>query len=678
MTDFDAAIQKTLKQATKLTTKLEAEVLFNKNLLFFKSKMPSLYDFYKDYKPENLFLAFDENDSVNVVNKSGKYVYSESPVSFACSQVEAFCKKPNVKYLTFQDTGPESGYLHQKLMRRLFESYKYSENNFNRVYLSTPEHLQTVVVLGVGLGYHIHELLSQKYVNNLCIYDPHPESMYLSMHTVDWEKIVALFDAVGKNIEFCIGIDTKASYKQICDFFNRVGVFNVVKCYIYKHYDSVEVKELYDYIMRDILNVAIGFGFYDDERVGFSHTLSNLKNGYGIARKSLTVREDISDQVAIIVGNGPSLDKHVDFLRENQDKAILISCGSALSSLEKKGIKPHLHCEMERPYGVYAWLNDGTSAEFRQGIKFFGLNTVYPDVFGLFDESYILPKPNDLGSTFMVSLMDQNENNTLVMADMCNPTVSNLGASLCVTLGIRDIVIVGVDLGMPNAAEHHSKDSQYYTQSINYEQSFLDQGMYKIPGNFQEEVWSTVVFDTARHNFERMIDRYKVNIANINDGAKIRGAISCHAEDISIENTQKSPAEDLEERLGRVFYNEGLGDPSRFKESEFFEELALAIDYTKRCFDRDISSIEDAYMVMREVHFYLNSSGKMGFMTRGILKGTANYVAATFISVLAAAKAEDIPKAYSEMREVYLDFLDEVVDDAKSNLFKLDTYNNYG
>ena len=38
----------------------------------------------------------------------------------------------------------------------------------------------------------------------------------------------------------------------------------------------------------------------------------------------------------------------MDFLRENQDKIIIISCGTTLKALLKNNITPDIHVEMER------------------------------------------------------------------------------------------------------------------------------------------------------------------------------------------------------------------------------------------------------------------------------------------------------------------------------------------
>ena len=54
------------------------------------------------------------------------------------------------------------------------------------------------------------------------------------------------------------------------------------------------------------------------------------------------------EQPVFVVGNGPSLDSSLAFLKKNSDDIIIISCGTAIRALLKNNIKPDLHIEMER------------------------------------------------------------------------------------------------------------------------------------------------------------------------------------------------------------------------------------------------------------------------------------------------------------------------------------------
>ena len=90
---------------------------------------------------------------------------------------------------------------------------------------------------------------------------------------------------------------------------------------------------------------GLGLGFFDDEQQGFAHTIHNINAGYAFFSHGADI-ENLPP--VLLIGNGPSLDSHVNFIRQHQADSIIISCGTALSSLAKVGIKPDFHVEMER------------------------------------------------------------------------------------------------------------------------------------------------------------------------------------------------------------------------------------------------------------------------------------------------------------------------------------------
>jgi len=672
-------IELALKKAEALQKNLMAQKTFEKNMVFLKEKLPSLFNYFQSYKSERLQLILDAQGSYNIQNPDGVCVYQGNPEEFSYRQCQRFLEKPNLKYLTFKDDGVvKTDFIHQRLMKNMFSFYDEHVAGRINVYYKTPETLQTLIVMGVGLGYHIETLVKEKQVRNLCIYEPHTDAFYISLHTVDWAKIVEPFLRPGFNIEFCIGKPVKDSYLFLTAFFARIGMHNIIRTYLYKHYESPEVKELYELLREDLLKIALGIGFYDDERVGVAHTIANFTNKVPVARRALLQNGDVSKRAAIVIGNGPSLDANADFLRSVQGKAYLISCGTSLATLEKKGIKPDMHVEQERNLNVYDWLKGSTSAEFRKGIKFFALNTVHPKTFELFDESYMVAKPNDLGGTLLVELMERKKGNTMVLADFCNPTVTNFASSLCVTLGFRDVVLVGVDLGMLSPTEHHSKDSPYYDHQTDWDEIVKKRGLFKAKGNFRDEVWTNSILDKSRISFESLIFKYDVNFINVNDGLKINGAHSYKSSELTIEDDRELTFEnELDRRIRDVFNLEGLGEFTQEAMDSHVKHVSIILDKYRTILKHPVSNLDEVYQVLQEGHYFTRKSREVSFVAKGLLKGTLEYIASTMISILCLVPSKDVPKVYKQIAETVLPYLDEFEQDALTNIYKLDNYTNY-
>jgi hypothetical protein len=675
MTSLDEAI----KHTERLKTNLEAQELFKKNMDFLKDNLPALHNYYKDYSPVEMALAFDERGDINIQNKSGCFVYPENPEKYAEKQYSAFCNRPHVQHLTFKDEeGLDTNYVHQKLMQSLLPFYDEVNKYAANIRLKVPEKLQTVIVLGLGLGYQIKEIVNNHHVRNLCIYDPHPESFYLSLHTIDWTEIISRFLKPGYNIEFCLGKSAQDSFRYLTAFFARIGMQNIVVSYVYKHYESSDMAVLYGLLKDDLMMIALGIGFYDDERVGLAHTIENYFNKLPIARKSLLNRGDVSKRTVVIVGNGPSLDANESFLREISGKAYLISCGTALATLEKKGIKPDIHVEQERNLNQYDWISGSTSAEFRKGIKLVTLNTGHPKVPELFEESYMVAKPNDSGGNLLISLLDRSGDHSMVVADFCNPTVTNFASSLAVTLGFKNMILVGVDLGMPSPDKHHSIDSPYYDQETDWEDLIKRSGLYESAGNFQDTVWTNHVWDRSRISFEQLFHKYALNCVNVNDGLKINNTISCRAEDIELIGEHPlTLEEELEDRFKKVFYLDGLSVLNKDELRKSIDHVSIVLDKYRELMKRDVSTLDDVYMLLRDAHYFIKTNKKVNFIAKGLLQGTLQYISCTLISVLCIAKEEDIPNIFSRMVDVINHYFEKIENDIHNNIFTLDDYSNY-
>ncbi|MGE5583123.1 MAG: motility associated factor glycosyltransferase family protein [Bacillota bacterium] len=94
---------------------------------------------------------------------------------------------------------------------------------------------------------------------------------------------------------------------------------------------------------RDKLTAPPGKQALPPER-DFLLELENLWRNLPYLTGSYSVdssRNLLRGKPAILVTSGPSLNKNIDLLREIQKRAIVISCGSALAPMYKRGIVPH-------------------------------------------------------------------------------------------------------------------------------------------------------------------------------------------------------------------------------------------------------------------------------------------------------------------------------------------------
>ncbi|WP_415902742.1 6-hydroxymethylpterin diphosphokinase MptE-like protein [Neptuniibacter sp. QD29_5] len=668
------------KKLERLEKNKNIDALFTKNLNLFKEKLPPLYEEYKSYSVSELTIAFDEDDNINIRNVNGSFVYSENPYEFANKQYELFLKNARPTIIQYGDTGSAvfDDYLHQHMTTELLDLYGSGSRYISKGIKE--DYLQTVIVLGIGAGFHISRLALEKDIKNLIIYDLHLDSIYLSMHMIDWEPIVNKYCRPGYNIEFCAGKTEDESFIQLTKLFKRIGNFNLSKFYVYDHYKSKKLDGLIARVKNNAHDIVFGMGFYDDERVGLAHTVESVSQRYPVSRICLMQRKRFCDVPVILVGNGPSLDENEDFIKKNIGKAIIISCGTTLGTLEKKGIKPDIHVEQERPYNTYVWLNNSTTAEFRKGISFFALNTVHPKVYTLFDKDkrHICVKPNDLGAMYLFHCLSKVPGNGFSLAEMCNPTVTNFGLSLCTLLGLRRVIMIGVDLGVADPEDHHSKDSPYYGNTgLDFAEYIRKQGFFKAEGNLGGDVWTTHIYSMSKITIERLIAKHKMTVLNLGQGVKIDGAIPVNNGELEFDGSNVDKEKIISEILPEVFSFKNIEPLARENlQRKVSDNVHLVNDKVIQLFIPDLSEEEDINLLLRNIH-YVCKDPELGPFVLGLIEGSVNYFCSIMSSLIALSDKDDRLVIYNKARRVIIDFLEKQKADVDNRLFELDGFSNY-
>ncbi|HAV13958.1 MAG TPA: hypothetical protein DCX06_10790, partial [Opitutae bacterium] len=393
-----------------------------------------------------------------------------------------------------------------------------------------------MMVTGIGLGYHIEKISRELDVKYLCIFESQVDSLYASLHTIDWVPILEKYSTKERQIYMYLDFEPAIAMRDLGNVRHTVGYHNFITSFIYPHLSDPQTQAFLDLYSGTYGEQGQMLGFFDDEQIGFAHTFHNINAGYaffshGAATESLPP--------VLLVGNGPSLDSHVNFIRQHQADSIIISCGTALSSLAKVGIKPDFHVEMERcsiqPYYTEA----GTSDEYRRGIPLLTLNPASPNMTALFDEVCLAVKPNDAGS---ILIDDTFKNHGLSRLESCNPTVTNAGLSFVLSMGFTEVLLIGVDLGQKTAASHHSSLSVYHDLEkrskgkIRPGGAELEQSL--IPGNFGGEVYANWILRRSRSDMEHLLSLpnpvgREHAVYNLNDGALINGAIPTRYSDLN-------------------------------------------------------------------------------------------------------------------------------------------------
>lgn len=665
------ALQAIVRQAEMQQLQLQLEVTFKRNMAAFKILSPQIYDQFIDYQPKELRLIYTEEGYLSLVNfqLNNKPVYASEPKKFTNQQFDAFCRAPMLSNISFAPTKIHNEeHIHPKTLNNLIGHYQEIKQDIKK-HINVP--IGFMLVTGCGLGYHIERMCHELDIRNLCIFDPHKDSFYASLHTIDWVSILQKMTSNGRMLKLLIGVDHKDAMVDLKMQADKIGLFNFVYTFIYRHFSSQKENDFIETYKKEYHLAATGTGFFDDEQISLAHTVYNLNKSFPFL---YTGNRAITDTPVFLLGNGPSLDAHIDYLKQHQDQAIVITCGTAISSLAKTGIKPDFHIEMERSAITPSYIKHGTTEEYRKGITLICLNTAPPQMTELFDHVCIATKPNDLGENIINSFYKDTPPRLL----LCNPTVTNAGLAASLLLGFREIILLGVDLGMKDDSSHHSSLSIYY--DIERKKKEKSEGMfnnYPTKGNFGGEVLTNPILHATKHNMEILIRQMErsgvgLKVYNPNDGAYIDGTIPTPKEELPVyEASNTSTKTELiaelksqcMRRLEPVSINE-----NKFKKRflRYFPKLKKRLSLPER--------VSDSYELLEILNEIFKTVVSQEPVPKLLLRGSINSVFTLLIQTTLFTQDKETFKArYRTFREEYHNLLDVAFNLMDSKPLQCDT-----
>lgn len=392
-----------------------------------------------------------------------------------------------------------------------------------------------LIVFGSGYGSHLVELLDRYRVRHLILVDNDPAITRLSMGFTDY---IAIYNnhLVRNGIIFSMFCSSDAD-KLSQDINSAIQAhwppFFVHGIAVFRNLRNVQLCQEVERKLSESMWLNFrGWGFFDDELLSLRHSIANLHAGWPLFTPKTPVDEK---SVVFVVANGPSLDTLADLLKAHQHKAVIISCGTALSALHRLGVVPDFHLEIERPYTTVENLRHSVPAEYLAKVRIVAPTVVHPEVFHGSAGNFMFVKSGDsAGSVFPAECVQ--------VATF--PTVSNAALALAFAMGFRRAYLFGTDLGARDPKRHHSSHSVYFHKDElpdNYS-PFIEQAStdsetmdMETDGNFGGKVVSSDIFTLARLSIERDIFqmRGRVEVFNLNDGARIAGTVPLKPEDFN-------------------------------------------------------------------------------------------------------------------------------------------------
>jgi len=683
-------VNETLVQAERLLKERELQERFSRNIKFFKKYDNSIYKKYISYKVKAKGLSFDDNGFINVV-QGGQFLYQNDPSHSASKQVLNFEAKP-VKCSYFFPSDElqtlKDHFLHYEHLCRVTETIEAQANteNFNNPF--QPGY-HSFIIFGVGLGYHIQELVRKFDIDQLVIYEHESDMFYFSLYCIDWERVCKRVSGVS----FVLGDDTSDFKNNLVRRMNVVGYWRFVNTYFYVHYNHADYVERAKELIADYYSVFRGWGFVDDELISIQHTLANFNKTTAVFKaEGRKIPERLLSIPVMILGNGPSLDRDIDKIKELAPHCIIICCGcSSLKSLSRYGIQPDFITVIERTRGVVEWIEEVEDKTFLSNIRLITINNTHPEVIDAFKQCGLALKPNDCGAEFLKVHFPQTGASEL---PWCSPNGVNAAVSFLAEVGFKTSYLFGLDLGFRDKTYHHSKKSAYYRESDEREFDKFeheDDDLVVRKANFGGELFTDYHFDAAREHVEiALLNHPDFSCFNCSDGLYIKGAKPTQPEEVFFEPLIEDKSSVCDEVMELAFPTMDAKNAEWARVGEilqqqfelYIQKVESVAATLRSIISIEVSCVSDVYVLFQKQLSFLNHmrlKGNPDFPLYLLYFGSVSHMHMTISRGFSLLGSDELRmKFWSISRETYIELLIKSSVKIKCNWKGLDTLSLWG
>jgi hypothetical protein len=434
-----------------------------------------------------------------------------------------------------------------------------------------------LVILGLGLGYHIRACLEELKDTNLfmVVIEKDIEALRAAIEAVDLTDLLS-----SDRIRWVVGVPENEGYAVLNDMIKQSGIGFQLFLKTLQIFDHPAINKVHgDYHKHMVKcfreaahSIIFNYGNCpEDSMIGVENIMKNLAT----IMKNPGIKdlyESFRGVPGIIVATGPSLDKNVEELKNAVGKSVMISADSALKVLLKHDITPHAAVSLERILNVAR--------------MFWELPDEYKEKIWLAATPVIRKEAYDAwpGPTFMVYRAFAHFEWINMPKGTLNigPSCSNMAFKILEALGCDPIILVGQDCAFKNAEKTHA-DSAPSVTNLNLKEKDL----IKVKGNVEEWVYTNNIYDMFRKSFVTDISQYRGTCINATEGgAWIEGSKLMTLRD-AIEKYCTRPVPTLEifkEKLHYPTESEISSEYKKFRQImiETRKEVEGVIDYCQK------------------------------------------------------------------------------------------------
>lgn len=368
-----------------------------------------------------------------------------------------------------------------------------------------------LLILGLGLGYHIRACLEELQDTNIFIVviEKDIEALRAAVENVDMTDLFS-----SNKIRWVIGVPHDEGYAVMNDMIKQAGIsfqlfLKTVQIFNHPAIGSVHA-DYHKHMAKCFREAAHAIIFNygncpEDSMIGVENIMKNLS----IIMKNPGVKDlynKFKGVPGIIVSTGPSLDKNINELKRAVGKCVMISADSALKVLYTNGIVPDAASSLERIMNVKTMF-DELPDDYKEKIWLAATPVIRREAYDAWTGPNFL-----IYRAFAHFEWINMPKGTLNVGPSC----SNMAFKALEAMGCNPIILVGQDCAFESAEKTHAGNAPEVTNL-----KLKERDLFKVRGNTQEWVYTNSIYDLFRKTFVTDVSKYNGKCINATEGGAL-------------------------------------------------------------------------------------------------------------------------------------------------------------
>ncbi|MFA9373011.1 MAG: 6-hydroxymethylpterin diphosphokinase MptE-like protein [Poseidonibacter sp.] len=464
-------------------------------------------------------------------------------------------------------------------------------------------HIDKFMFIGTLLGRHIPKILKKIKAKTFFVCENNLEIFRLSLFVCDYSSLAVN----GKQVIFSIMDDDDVFMNKFLDFYN-IDVYNnsILKFFSTNYH----VDNYFNRIIDRVLSVnPMSFNYY----MNLDNVVYNLSRNFfkykTLALKENTKLKTFENRPILYLGAGPSLSDNIQWVKENQDKFIIITMAASLNILYDNDIKPDIVTTLDPQYyvDIQFFSNPKLKDLLKDTIILASINT----------NEEVLTKLSDITNVYLYEVLAsiQFGNKGLTGNSVGELTYSIISRFT----NIKEMYLLGLDLALnQDTGSTHSSDYKYNKKldidklndiSVTEDYSFKGD-IIKVKGNLQDEVLTSRLYYGSLRFYNGQSKVNTINTFNLsNHGAYIDNTIPLKIKDLDTKNAESLNKELLKEELLNDLDSIVISKLSR----KDLENINIHLDIVKKIIEKvenskDFKTYNELNILANEVFIYIMSN----------------------------------------------------------------------